>query len=333
MQPTVSIIVPVYNSGKYLSTLVESILVQTFKDFELLLVDDGSTDEITSLLCDEYGAKDSRVKVFHKENGGVSDSRNYGLDRARGKFIAFADHDDYMYLDNLQTMIEEIEDLDLLICNFATGTREQIRTHKRNEAKEVVVAVHNKEEMADGVTKMGYKNFVIWNQLFKKSIIEKNNLRFARLQSEDELFATSYFCYVDSFKRIDFEGYYFIKTPNSQGSSHKYIAEMEWIMRMEDIYEKIISKYHIQGKHLHTYNWRTANRLALLCMKGYYRDSPKSWKERMSVWNSVRNDKWLKERIHPTLMGRNIDLVLKIARYRLFYIFDPVFLIYGRMNS
>lgn len=331
MQPIVSVIIPVYNSGDYLTVQVDSILVQTFKDFELLLVDDGSTDGVTPQLCDELAAKDSRIVVFHKKNGGVSDSRNYGLDRARGEFIAFADHDDYMYPDHLQTMVEEIEDLDLLICTYATGTREQINTYKRNDTRELVVVARNENEMRDGVTKMGYKNAPVWNQLFKKEIISKYNIRFQKIQYEDELFSYTYFIYVESFKRINFEGYYWIKNSNSQGSSHRYIAEMDWIIQMEYIYEKLITKYHIQdGNVLHAYNLRFAHRLAVLCMKGYYQDSARSWKERMGVWNSVRNDRWLKERIDPSKMRRNISLILKVAKYRLFYIADPFLFLYVR---
>ena len=107
-KPIVSVIMPIYNTGYSLKFLVDSILVQTFKDFELLLVDDGSTDGITSQICDEYGVADSRVHVFHKSNGGVSDSRNFGLDHAHGKFFAFADHDDYFFPDILQTMVDEM---------------------------------------------------------------------------------------------------------------------------------------------------------------------------------------------------------------------------------
>lgn len=93
----VSIIVPVYNAEKYLSRCVDSILSQTMKDFELLLIDDGSQDE-SGRICDEYSEKDARVRVFHKPNGGVSSARNLGIDHAKGKYIIFIDSDDYWLL-------------------------------------------------------------------------------------------------------------------------------------------------------------------------------------------------------------------------------------------
>lgn len=84
--PKISVIVPVYNTEKYLHRCVDSILAQTFTDFELLLIDDGSTDS-SGAICDEYAQKDSRVRVFHKENGGASSARNLGLDNATGEWI------------------------------------------------------------------------------------------------------------------------------------------------------------------------------------------------------------------------------------------------------
>ena len=91
----VSIIVPVYNVEKYLTKCVDSILAQTFQNMEVILVDDGATDK-SGELCDVLGKKDSRIRVFHKENGGLSDTRNYGLKVAKGKYVAFIDSDDYI---------------------------------------------------------------------------------------------------------------------------------------------------------------------------------------------------------------------------------------------
>jgi glycosyltransferase involved in cell wall biosynthesis len=91
--PLVSVIVPVYKAEKWLHRCVDSILAQTMENFELLLIDDGSPDR-SGEICDEYAAKDSRVRVFHKENGGVSSARNLGLDNAQGEWISFVDADD-----------------------------------------------------------------------------------------------------------------------------------------------------------------------------------------------------------------------------------------------
>ncbi len=112
MQPAFSIIVPVYNAEKTLQRCVDSILAQTFEDFELILINDGSKDQ-SGDICDEYAAKDSRVKTVHKTNGGVSSARNAGLRIAQGEYIAFIDSDDY--IDNDYLLGFKHYDADLII--------------------------------------------------------------------------------------------------------------------------------------------------------------------------------------------------------------------------
>ena len=107
--PTISVIVPVYNTEQYLHRCIDSVLAQTYKDFELLLIDDGSTDS-SGAICDEYAAKDARVKVFHKENGGVSSARRIGVEQSHGEFIYFVDSDDAILPDTLEMM-----------CNYMTN--------------------------------------------------------------------------------------------------------------------------------------------------------------------------------------------------------------------
>lgn len=105
--PLVSIIVPVYNSAKYLSGCVDSILAQTYKNIELILVDDGSKDD-SGKICDSYASKDSRVKVIHQQNGGISRAQNAGLDAASGEFIVFADNDDILDCQNIEILLNAI---------------------------------------------------------------------------------------------------------------------------------------------------------------------------------------------------------------------------------
>lgn len=112
MNPTFSVIVPVYNVEKYLQECINSILSQSITDFELLLIDDGSSDK-SGIICDEYASKDKRIKVFHKENGGVSSARNMGLDYARGKWISFIDSDDTVTPDYL-SFPKELEECDII---------------------------------------------------------------------------------------------------------------------------------------------------------------------------------------------------------------------------
>lgn len=117
--PQISVIVPVYKVEKYLHECVDSILAQTFRDFELILVDDGSPDNCGAI-CDEYAAKDSRIRVIHQENQGVSAARNAALDAAKGEFIAFVDSDDVVNVHYLEVLLSGMDkDTDIVSCSFS----------------------------------------------------------------------------------------------------------------------------------------------------------------------------------------------------------------------
>jgi glycosyltransferase involved in cell wall biosynthesis len=122
-----SIIVPVYNAGKYLSQCIDSILNQTFMDFELLLINDGSTDN-SGIICNEYALNDSRIRVFRKENGGVSSARNFGLDQAQGEWVTFVDSDDWLADNFLEQMLNKAleSNVDAVFCNCFYAYDEEI---------------------------------------------------------------------------------------------------------------------------------------------------------------------------------------------------------------
>lgn len=122
----ISVIVPVYNVSRYIKKCIISILSQTYNDFELLLIDDGSTDK-SGIICDYYQKQDDRIKVFHKENGGLSDARNYGIERAIGDYVTFIDSDDYVASNYLETLFQLIIKYDAdvsSVCFIETNNRE-----------------------------------------------------------------------------------------------------------------------------------------------------------------------------------------------------------------
>lgn len=174
--PKISIIVPVYNAEEYLPNCIDSILTQTFTDFELLLIDDGSTDN-SGRICNKYAVKDSRVKVFHKQNGGASSARNVGLDNAKGEWIAFADADDWADCDWLYNFIQNL-DCDIVVQGFYK--------HKNEKRTEFVVLTSNNPqylprynyfEYISTLFNMGNIGY-LWCRLFKAKIIRENNIRF-----------------------------------------------------------------------------------------------------------------------------------------------------------
>ena len=138
--PKISIIVPVYNAEQYLRRCIDSILNQSFTDFELILIDDGSKDK-SSDICDEYAAKDSRVRIFHKENGGVSSARNVGLDNSCGEWVAFVDADDEIE-DGYLNIRKSFENSDVIqkpyiIVNNNNETKINIQNSRLLKNKEI----------------------------------------------------------------------------------------------------------------------------------------------------------------------------------------------------
>lgn len=181
----ISIIIPVYNASRYLRECMDSVLAQTFGDFEVLLVDDGSTDG-SGEACDGYARQDGRIRVFHKENGGVSSARNLGLDHARGEWICFADADDWLEPDCLETLMAHASPkVDLVVADFAPFGN-----------------VFDTEPLPDryyapeewGTFCANYLRIMAlttpWNKLFRAEVIRNNSLRFDTKMhfNEDYLF-------------------------------------------------------------------------------------------------------------------------------------------------
>lgn len=182
--PLISVIVPVYNVEKYLRECVDSLLQQTYKNLEIILVDDGSLDECGAI-CDEYEGKDSRVKVIHKENGGLSDARNTGLALARGAWIAFVDSDDWVearYIEELYELCKKTNTR-MSICKarkvFEDGTCEIGRTKKVDARKGAVVSKY--------YILQGYDGFygTSWNRLCARELYDGIEFPTGRIH-EDE---------------------------------------------------------------------------------------------------------------------------------------------------
>ncbi len=216
--PKVSIIVPVYKAEKYLHRCVDSILAQTFTDFELLLVDDGSPDR-SGDICDQYAAADPRVRVFHKPNGGVGSARNLGLDNTCGEWITFVDADDFCettYLENFSPY-GSIEN-ELIIQGYKTFVNDNILAGKNFEQK-----LYNKGSIVEGLIENDLLTFgAPYCKLFKKKIIQKYNIEFSTKYSygEDTYFFFDYLTHVHHMSMVDGCGYLY-QCNNSESLSMK----------------------------------------------------------------------------------------------------------------
>ena len=184
----VSIIVPVYQVENYIRQCIDSILVQTFTDFELILVDDGSKDK-SGQICDEYAVLDQRVKVIHKENGGLSDARNCGMDQAVGNYFMFVDSDDYIAPTMLEYLYKALmnKEADIAVCNFLHFFEEdRKRDFSTNIQSEVLSGAEifycRKNERVYGIWT------VAWNKLYKRETLGNVRFRFGKYH-EDEFWA------------------------------------------------------------------------------------------------------------------------------------------------
>ena len=225
--PKVSIIVPVYNAEKYLHRCVDSILAQTFTDWECILVDDGSPDG-SGAICDAYARQDKRIKVVHKENGGVSAARNVALDWVDGRWLAFLDSDDAIYPNALQAMIDGAEqnDLDLIQCHF---NREYEEGQVAAEATEVLTAPQYAAS----------ENYLtcVTGALFKTSIVRAHSLRFdtkVRL-GEDQIFLLNYMQHCSRAQRIGEVLYFYRDNEGSAVNNPKPEFEMASVRAFKEL--------------------------------------------------------------------------------------------------
>ena len=219
MRPMVSIVVPIYNAEQYLRRCVDSILNQEYTDFELLLVNDGSTDA-SGDICEEYGDQDPRVIVIQKENTGVSDSRNQALDRARGKYLQFLDSDDWITPDATRLFVRAAEEYgcDMVISDFYRVVGERLSTKGDIEEEGVLTreefAAHMMENPAD------FYYGVLWNKLYRRDIVEEHNLRMDTDINwcEDFMFNLEYIRYAKVFYALHAPIYYYVKRKGSLAS-------------------------------------------------------------------------------------------------------------------
>lgn len=213
--PQISIIVPVYNAEKYLGRCIDSILAQSFKDFELILINDGSTDS-SQEICDKYSLFDNRIKVISQENSGASSARNTGLSKAVGEFISFVDADDYIDTDFLQSLIsvQARYNADLICCGHVKVVPNGAICKKR-EYPEMFFEIRNFGEMLNKGLLTLQKSPC--TKLYQMSIIEKYSIRFIQgaITGEDEIFMYSYFLHCNSVAFSECTGYNYYMTDNS----------------------------------------------------------------------------------------------------------------------
>ena len=182
----VSVIVPVYNVESYLEECIQSILKQNFKNYETILVDDGSTD-LSGKICDRYSKKYSNIKVIHKINGGLSSARNAGIEVAQGNYIAFVDSDDVVHQNYLKELVEiaNNQDADLVACDFSCG---EVCQWEEEVDQQLDIRLND-----DVLRKMNDKDVIVtiaWNKLYDKKFFDQYGLRYPEGKIHEDMFLT-----------------------------------------------------------------------------------------------------------------------------------------------
>lgn len=233
--PKISVIVPVYNAEQYLPRCIDSILSQTFTDFELLMIDDGSTDN-SGEICDEYEKKDDRIRVFHKENEGISVTREFGINHVNGQFIQFVDSDDWIEFNMLELMYNQaiITGADIVGCNF-------IQEYE-NKSLNTKAIYKDKESFTLSVISNYWG--VLWKLLIHHQLFVKNNIHFpAGINGGEDYFVVTQLllnCNIVSF--VDSHLYHYVRYNNTSFISTPSFEKLMYQVKATYLVENVLKK-------------------------------------------------------------------------------------------
>ncbi len=320
--PKISVIVPVYKAEAFLRKCTDSILRQSCPDLELLLIEDGSPDR-SGALCEEIAREDSRVRVFHKPNGGVSSARNLGLANAKGTYIAFVDSDDWLEPDALASLLSALEEngADSAGCghrNVSDGGEGAC------EAPALPAGVYDEAAIRSGIVdrllgdrlRQPVLNGFIWRFLYTRSIIASTHIEFEGAYLEDELFLLEYFCHARRLAIVDRPLYNYYWNPGS--ATHKYMADyLSTFRRFMERKEALAQRYGLDVPL-----WReNSNWAGLLIAVGneYAAGNSASLKEKQRQVEKIAQLPEMRQAIaaiKPEGMGRNKQIVAALLRRR-----------------
>lgn len=278
----ISVIVPIYNVEKYLTRCIDSIINQTYTNLEIILVDDGSPDNCGKI-CDQYAEKDSRIKVIHKKNGGLSDARNAGIDIATGQYIAFVDSDDFIDTNMYEILYENIKktNSDIAIANFYKFAIEEeiIKIDKQQE-----ITVYNREEMFQHMYDNYLLTVVAWNKLYKRHLFSELRYPVGKIVEDS---AVIHYLIDKSTKIVitDLPLYFYYQRTNSIMNTPNFalLDELDFLYDRVKFFEKL------QMEGTKVYNITIENYIAkyieLYCkfaeIKQYKKDLYKKYSEKM----------------------------------------------------
>lgn len=298
MQPQISIIVPVYKSEQYIDRCIQSILQQTFKDFELILVDDGSPDACPRI-CDVWSKRDGRIKVIHKTNGGASSARNAGLAIATGNYIAFVDSDDWVHTKMYQILIDAIVSTgtQMALCDYITVNNfrkiELVDSSPRIDIS-IMHEVWNQEKLLNDFFRIHGENDThsVWNRLISRQLLEGYQFIEGRMNEDIEA------CYQLAVKcshavYIEHPLYYYYVNPNGVTKSKVTLKNFDLLYMWEIISDRV--KENLPDyKYACRMNQKRASftLLSSMYMHGYDKKNLLLREKKKTLHNEVRDSFW-----------------------------------------
>lgn len=288
MNPEVSVIIPVYNVEQYLSQCIESVLNQSFSNFELLLIDDGSSDKSGSI-CDSYAHKDKRIKVKHTINKGVSSARNTGIENAKGNWIIFIDSDDWVGVEYINDLLKAVDNNNMLVVQGVNYLyNDKNKNHLLSFDNQTVNSTSYDILFSNiELYKYGYP----FSKLYNRNIIINNNIRFDEdiSMSEDLIFMLQYILKVRSIKFISKSNYYYrldtcgltSKLPSFISSNKLYQSLFLLIDEMDNM--------NINNLGLNELRKLATKSLMLSIFTNYTHGHIKRRRERLVILNNLQN--------------------------------------------
>lgn len=290
MKPIISIIIPVYNVKAYVGKCLNSIKRQKYENLDIIIVDDGSTDE-SGKICDEFVKNETRARVFHKKNGGLSDARNYGIKKAKGEIIAFVDSDDFVQEEFISAMYENMveNNVDVVVCGY-----DLIKPKKEMmSGKAATIKLLTKQENVD---------IVAWNKLYKKSLFVNNNLWFPEgKKHEDTLVVYKILAQAKKVSYLDKSLYCYVERKESIMKTGK----IEERLMMRELAAEEAIEYFKNDKDL-----RQAAEVSLLLAKYAYLDFAISGKIKQSYGEVAK--KWVREHRNDFVDNKYMTKKLRI---------------------
>ena len=293
----ISVIVPIYNVEKYLPKCVDSILNQTYKNLEIILVDDGSPDN-SGKICDEYAKRDNRIKVIHKKNGGVSSARNIGLENITGEYIGFVDPDDYINKNMYEDMLYVIKNnnVDIVICNMIKVYDETKKINSLNTSKELLFVSSGNEKFNNLYNENSMLNSVVWNKLYKKRIFEKLTFPDGKIH-EDEYIMHYLLDRANAIAYIKGAYYYYVQHNNSIMSTYS-------IKRLDSVYALENRMNFFKEYNMKSCEIKTMYSLCMNCIYNYI---------------NLNSKLYLEEKIKLKTRINEYYRILKKSKYLTFY--------------